>query len=272
MNTTARTGGTAERKPLTLAIAVLAALASVVSGCSSDSDGAPTSEDAVSGTIVVSAAASLTTAFTTIKDAFVTANPDVDITMNFGSSGALSTQIQEGAPTDVAAFADTTPMTALDDAGLLVATPKIFATNQLIIVTRSGNPTGIKSIADLAAAGTISLCVDTAPCGKFANQILTTAGVAIPDSSISRGTDVKSTLTAVSEGDAVAGIVYVTDAESVADQVDTVDIAEADNVIASYAIAVVEGTASSALAEAFQAYVLSDDGQAVLKDSGFLAP
>ncbi|CAN5514917.1 molybdate ABC transporter substrate-binding protein [soil metagenome] len=270
------------RKHLSLTIAVLAALAFVVSGCSSDSDdtaastttakATTTTEKSVSGTIVVSAAASLTGAFTTIKDDFVTANPDASITINFGSSGALATQIQEGAPADVAAFADTTPMTTLEDAGLLAAAPEIFARNQLIIVTKPGNPAGIKTLADLATAGTISLCVDTAPCGKFGNQILATAGVTIPEGSISRGTDVKSTLTAVSEGDAVAGIVYVTDAESVDDQVANVDIHEAENVIASYPIAVVEATANSELADAFQAYVLSDDGQAVLKEAGFLAP
>ncbi len=274
----AHTGGTTVRKHLKLTVAVLAAMAFFVAGCgdddsdSSSSDTTTTTAPSVSGTIIVSAAASLTDSFTTIKDDFVTANPDAEITINFGSSGALAKQIQEGAPADVAAFADTTPMTTLEDAGLLAAAPEIFAKNQLIIVTKPGNPAGIKSLDDLATAGIISLCVDTAPCGKFANEILTKAGVTIPEASITRGTDVKSTLTAVTEGDAVAGIVYVTDAESVADQVDTVDIPEAENVIASYPIAVVKATTSSELADAFQAYVLSDDGQAVLKEAGFLAP
>lgn len=266
------------RKHLTIAIAVLAALA-LVAGCSSDGDSSSGSDSttttttpSLSGTIIVSAAASLTDSFTTIKDDFVEQHPDAEITINFGSSGALSTQIQEGAPADVAAFADTTPMTALEDGDLLAAAPKIFARNQLIIVTKPGNPEGITGLADLATAGVISLCVDTAPCGKFADQILSSAGVTIPASSVTRGTDVKATLTAVAEGDAVAGIVYVTDATSLADQVDTVDIPEAENVIASYPIAVVKATASAELADAFEAYVLSDDGQAVLKEAGFLAP
>lgn len=263
------------------AVGVLAALAFVVSACGFESGdtattgtskATPTTTSSVSGTIVVSAAASLTGAFTTIKDDFVKANPDADITINFGSSGTLSTQIEAGAPADVAAFADTAPMTALDHAGLLDGTPKIFAKNQLVIVTKPGNPAGIQSLADLATAGTISLCVDTAPCGKFANQILTTAAVTIPDASITRGPDVKSVLAAVSEGDAVGGIVYVTDAAAVADRVDTVEIPEAGNVVASYPIAVVRATKHAHVAEAFEAYVLSDDGQAVLNEAGFLAP
>jgi len=267
------------RKHLTMTIAMLAALAFVV-GCSSDSEGASsgdaasttTSDASVSGTIIVSAAASLTDSLTTIRDDFVADHPDAEVTINFGSSGALATQIQDGAPADVAAFADITPMTALEDADLLAAAPKIFARNQLVIVTKPGNPAGITGLADLASVGVVSLCVDTAPCGKFADQVLADAGTAIPETSVSRGTDVKSTLTAVTEGDAVAGIVYVTDAESVAPQVETVEIPESDNVVASYPIAVVQATASAELAEAFEAYVLSDKGQVVLAKAGFLAP
>ncbi len=107
----------------------------------------------------MSAAASLTEAFTTIKDDFVDANPGATVTINFGSSGTLATQITEGAPADVAAFADQAPMTTLDDAGLLAAPAQVFARNQLVIVTQPGNPKGITSLADLATVGTVSLCV-----------------------------------------------------------------------------------------------------------------
>ena len=274
--------------PVTLArtavalLAVFVALA-FIAGCSSDSDGsAPTTNasaastdtgtSGVSGSIIVSAAASLTDAFTTIRDQFVAANPDAHVTLNFGSSGALSTQILNGAPADVAAFADTAPMNALADADLLAAPPKVFARNRLVIVTEPGNPNGIDSLADLATAGTISLCVDTAPCGKFADRILADASVTIPTSNITRGTDVRSTLTAVTDGDAVAGIVYVTDAKTAADRVDTVAIAEADNLTADYPIATLGATTSPALARAFEAYVLSERGRSVLEDAGFLAP
>lgn len=271
-------GVTVRKRPMLSALAV--AVLVVFGGCSSDgedstpggSDSTTTTEASVSGTIVVSAAASLTDSFTTIKDEFVADNPYADITINFGSSGALSTQIQEGAPADVAAFADTTPMDTLADADLLASEPQIFARNRLIIVTKPGNPDGIAGLADLANAGVVSLCVDTAPCGKFADQILGDAGVTIPEANVTRGVDVKATLTAVAEGDAVAGIVYVTDAESIAGHLDTVEIPEAENVVANYPIAVVKASESAELAEAFQAYVLSDAGQAVLSEAGFLAP
>jgi molybdate transport system substrate-binding protein len=263
-------------KHLTLTLAALAALALVVAGCGSNDESASTTtattQAGVTGELTVSAAASLTEAFTTIQADFAQDNPDAEVTFNFGSSGSLSTQVQEGAPADVVAFADTTPMSALADADLLLGEARIFARNQLVIVTKPGNPTGISSLADLADAGIVSLCVDTAPCGRFADQVLADAGVTIPVTRINRGSDVKSTLTAVTEGDAVAGIVYVTDATAAGDRVDTVEIPEARNVIADYPIAVVASSGSTALAEAFVAHVLSEEGRAVLADAGFLAP
>ncbi len=264
------------RTHLFRSLVVMAALAVVAAGCGGDdsaSDATPKTEaPALTGSIVVSGAASLTGALTAIKDDFIVAHPDAEIVINFGSSGQLSTQIQEGAPADVAAFADEAPMAALDDKGLLADEPQIFARNQLIIVTKAGNPKGIEALDDLATAGVISLCAATAPCGRFADQILTTVGVAIPTTSITRGQDVKTTLAAVTEGDAEAAIVYVTDATAAGDTVDTVEIPDDVNVIAGYPVAVLEASASSELAEAFEDHLLGDDGQAVLRAAGFLAP
>jgi molybdate transport system substrate-binding protein len=266
------------RRPLVLLLAVTGSLALVASGCSSDEDGAATTTTAaaagsdLSGSITVSAAASLTESFTTIQQDFTAEHPDADVVLNFGSSGALSTQIVEGAPAAVAAFADTAPMTALADADLLDGEPEVFARNQLVIVTTPGNPEGIESLIDLSDVGVVSLCVDTAPCGRFADQILAGADVSIPVGNVTRGTDVRSTLTAVSEGDAVAAIVYVTDAAAAGDAVDTVEIPAEQNVVADYPIAVVAGSEDTELARAFMTYVLSDEGQAVLADAGFLSP
>jgi molybdate transport system substrate-binding protein len=269
------------RRSLSLLLACLLTLGFVAAACGSDDAGGSTSATTavpgttvapVTGSITVSAAASLTWAFGTIKDDFVAENPGADITINFGSSGTLTTQIQEGAPVDLAAFADEANMTKLDDQGLVEGDVEIFATNQLIIVTKPGNPKGIRTLADLADAGTVALCVETAPCGKFADQILSSAGVTIPSGNVTRGQDVKATLAAVTPGDADAAIVYVTDAQAAGSTVDTVEIPDAQNAVAKYPIAVIKGTKSAALAEAFIQYVLGPEGQAVLKEAGFQAP
>jgi molybdate transport system substrate-binding protein len=222
------------------------------------------------GTIIVSAAASLTTPFKTIGDQFKAAHPGTDVKFNFDSSGTLATQIQAGAPADVFASADQANMKKLTDGSLISGTPQVFARNKLTIVVKPGNPKHVQSLADLATVGTVSLCATTAPCGTYADQMLKSAGVTIPADKITRGQNVKTTLSAVSDGDADAGIVYVTDAKGA--KVDTVTIPDSQNVIATYPIGVVAATKEQANAEAFDEYVLSAPAQKVLQDAGFLPP
>jgi molybdate transport system substrate-binding protein len=163
-------------------------------------------------------------------------------------------------------------MDELERAGLLATTPATFARNELVVVTRAGNPDGILEVTDLTSAGVVSLCVESAPCGRYADQILSSAGVTLPESSVSRGADARATLRAVAEGDAVAAIVYATDALSAGDRVDTLDLGDPDGPIADYLIAVVAGPSDTELARAFTAYVRSDAGRTVLERAGFLAP
>jgi len=267
------------RRTLTLTVAALVVLGLVAPACSSSkrtSDAAGTTTTSVAsaptGAITVSAASSLTGAFGTIKSDFVKAHPGTTVTLDFGSSGQLETQIEGGAPADVAAFADIATMQQLAAKGLLAVPSQTFATNRLVIVTKPGNPKGIKTLADLAHAGTVALCAAKAPCGKYAAQVLSGAGVTIPTSSITRGEDARATSSAVANGDADAGIVYVTDGEAAGSTVQTVAIPAAKNAIASYLIAIVKASGNEALAQAFMSYVLGPRGQAVLKDAGFGAP
>jgi molybdate transport system substrate-binding protein len=269
------------RRHLRLVLAALLTLGFLATSCGADDAAgggvaATTAHGSaaapLTGSITVSAAASLTGAFATIRDGFVADNPGADITLNVGSSGTLATQIQEGAPVDLAAFADEANMTTLHDQGLLDGEIEIFAANQLVIVTRSGNPRRVEGLADLATAGTISLCVHTAPCGRFADQVLSGVGASVPESRVTRGPDVKAALSAVTEGDAEAAIVYVTDARAAGDAVATVEIPSSQNAVARYPIAVIAGTKDAALAEAFMAYVLGPEGRTVLEEAGFEAP
>ena len=244
----------------------------------------------VSGKILVSAASSLTLAFTQISEEFMKAYPEAEITLNFGSSGQLATQIEQGAPTDLAAFADAAPMRELAQAGLIVQPAQVFARNQLTLVTKSAAKSPISSLSDLGdplalgKLGTVSLCEKTAPCGKYAEQALLAAGVSIPESKITRGADARSTLRAVTEGDADVAIVYATDALAAAaeprtaSRIDSVPIPEEFNITSTYVMA--ETTQASnntvasnkAVAQAFMQYVLSHSGQDLLSEAGFLSP
>lgn len=277
------------RKHLSLLFALVVSVAFVGAGCSSTADkttadGAPTttvkpSDSSTSsapggtatGAITVSAAASLTTAFETIGENFRKANPGVTgVTFNFDGSSTLVTQIQGGAPADGFASADEKNMAKLTDADLVDGTPQVFARNQLIIVVKQGNPKRIETLADLATAGTISLCGAEVPCGKYADEILAAANVTIPTDKITRGQNVKATFAAVAEGDADAGIVYVTDV--IGDKVEGVKIPDAQNAFATYPIGVVKASKNPATMRAFIAYLLSPAGQDVMKANGFLPP
>ena len=270
----------ARRRPIIGAVAAVFVLLLVSAGCASDNGtragqraaGTTAVDPDVSGSITVSAAASLTAAFGTIRDDFLAAHPDAQVTLNFGSSGALESQIETGAPADVAAFADEATMAKLAEQSLLDRPSEIFATNRLVMVAKPGNPKGIRSLADLARTGTVSLCAESAPCGRYAREILTAAGASIPESSITRGQDVRTTLGAVTEGDADAAIVYLTDARAAGSRVSTIEIPASQNLEARYPIAATGASRNPVLAQAFLAFVLGSEGQSVLRDAGFGAP
>jgi molybdate transport system substrate-binding protein len=260
-----------------LGFVLLAFSAVLIAACGDDSASSSATTTtakapAVSGNATVSAAASLTEAFTQIGKDFEKANPGAKVTFSFGSSGTLATQIQSGAPADVFASADEANMQKLTTANLVSGQPADFATNKLIIVTKPGNPKNVKTLSDLSTVGVVSLCSLDAPCGKYAQQILDQAHVTIPTDKVTRGQDVKATLAAVSQGDADAAIVYLTDARAAGDQVDTVTIPDDQNAIAKYPIATLKAATAPDVANAFVKYVTGSKGQATLEQYGFLAP
>ena len=137
---------------------------------------APRSRIPSTGTITVFAAASLTEVFGVLETGFEQQHPSADVVLNFGGSGALATQITEGAPADVFAAASEAPMTTVTDAGD-AADAIIFTTNTLEIAVPAGNPAGVEGLADIAdPALTIALCDPSVPCGAAAETLMLAAG------------------------------------------------------------------------------------------------
>ena len=212
--------------------------------------------------ITVFAATSLTGAFTEIGKAFEHAHDGTTVTFNFAASSQLALQLQEGNPTDVIALADRGTMRAVS------TDSAVFARNSLVIVTKPGNPSHIQSLRDLVKASVVSLCGAAVPCGAYAAEALSKASVTLDDSHVSRAPNAAAALAAVVDGDAVAALVYVTDAHTAADRVQSVPIPEQENVIAQYPIAEVR---SSESARAFVDFVRGREGQRILKRWGFLS-
>ncbi|HEX6677542.1 MAG TPA: molybdate ABC transporter substrate-binding protein [Actinomycetes bacterium] len=246
--------------------AVLLAVAVLAAACGGNKSSGGTSGP--SNEIKVFAAASLTAAFGRIGQQFAAANGGTKVTFNFAGSQALATQIQQGAPADVFASADTTNMDKVKD---LAGNPKVFASNLLQIVVEKGNPKGVKGLSDLARRDLkVVLEAPEVPAGKYAEQVLDRAGVTVEP--VSLEDNVKAAVSKVSLGEADAGIVYVTDVTAGGDKVEGVDIPKDQNVTATYPIATVKASKNQDEAQAFVDLVLSDQGQQVLRSYGFLPP
>jgi molybdate transport system substrate-binding protein len=224
------------------------------------------------GDLTISAATSLTDAFTELAKQFRKVNKGVKVRLNFGSSSTLVAQIQSGAPSDVLASADLSSIEKLVASGQVVAAPKDYARNTMAIAVKLGNPKSVRSVADLALLSFIALCGKTVPCGVYASSVLTRAGVVIAESRVTRGIDVKATLSAVANGDADAAIVYKTDVLAAKKTVVGIDIPSAQNVKAMYGIAPIRGSKNPANAKAFIDFVLSEQGWQILKSFGFQRP
>jgi len=250
---------------------VLAVAAVFLAACGSSSSAASTSPSPtpLSGNISVFAAASLTASFNALGTSFQTANPGVTVKFNYAGTPTLVTQIEQGAPADVFASADTTNMTKLTTDGYTSGTSQVFAHNQLEIVVAPGNPKGITGLADLAKPGLIYITEGpTVPAGAYALQALKTAGVTLTPKSLE--TSVAAVISKIELGEADAGIVYTTEVTAAGNKVSGVPIPTADNVIATYPIVAVKGSSNLAVANAFIAYVLSTAGQSTLASFGFL--
>jgi molybdate transport system substrate-binding protein len=187
-------------------IAIVAML--LVSACSSTA----------SSEVLVSAAASLTDAFSEIETEFERANPSIDVVLNFGGSSALREQILAGAPADVFASANQANMQRIAGEGFVTEAPIDFAINRLEIAVPAGNPASVTSITDLAKADLlIGLCAATVPCGDFARDALAAASV-VPAVDTDEP-DVRALLTKIEAGELDAGIVYATDVAARADTI-----------------------------------------------------
>ncbi|MEO7556351.1 MAG: molybdate ABC transporter substrate-binding protein [Acidimicrobiales bacterium] len=257
----------------------LLALAVVLGACSGDaqttaavsgSSSGGTSAPMATGSLTVFAAASLTESFNEEKPVLEGANPGLTVTYSFAGSGTLVTQVTQGAPADVIATADTASMQRLVDASL-VEVPTTFAQNQLEMLVAPGNPKGIKGLADLARTDILYVAEDeTVPAGKYAAQALLAAGIS--PRPVSKEADVKAAVAKVTSGEADVTVVYRTDVTAAGSKGQGVPIPDAQNVVATYPVAIVKATTNRTAAVTFVDAIVSGSGQDALKNHGFLPP
>lgn len=226
------------------------------------------------GKLTIFAAASLTESFGEIATTFETSHPGVDVTLNFAGSNTLRAQIDQGAQADVFASANTKEMDALVSGGLVAeSAPQTFLTNRLVVITPANNPAKLSTFDELSRPGLkLVLAAEDVPVGRYARQMLDKAGAdfksKVLTNVVSNEADVKQVLAKVQLGEADAGIVYASDAVA-APELPVIEIPSEWNVLAKYPIAALKNAPQPELADEFVAFVLSPDGQAILKKWGF---
>jgi molybdate transport system substrate-binding protein len=189
----------------------------------------------------------------------------------FNGSGALETDIEQGAPADVYAAANYKDPEALYTAGLAYQ-PVEFATNLLVMIVPKDNPAHIKSVADITKPGVkIVVCNATVPCGDYAATAFANLGItAAADANIvSQETDVTQVVAQIAAGQGDVGFVYITDALAAKGKVTPILLPAAAMPHTQDWIAVVKGTPNLAAARAFVKLVLSPKGQGILRSAGF---
>lgn len=287
------------KKKLTALLLVGLLSGSMLAGCGGNasddsSSSAPASASAETEAdqveLVVFAAASMTETLTELSNAYMEENPNVDVVLNFDSSGTLKTQIQEGADCDVFISAGQLQMDQLDaNADPSVNTEGLdfvledsrfdILENKVALAVPDDNPKNINSYDDMKAGledGSILLAMGNSdvPVGQYTQKILTYLGLdetALANAgNITYGSNVKEVTTQVSEAAVDCGIIYQTDANSAGlTVVDTATPEMCGQVI--YPAAVLNVSKNPDVAKDYLDFLTSDDADAVFEEVGFTA-
>ena len=248
------------------AAATAAVIALAAAGCA----GAETSAQeapAEAATLQVFSAASLQEPFKELGEQFEAVHEGVSVEFNVAGSSTLVEQIQQGAPADVFASADTKNMNKLVDAGLEGGEPVDFTTNTLMIAVPAGNPAGVTDLASLTGDLNLVVCAPEVPCGAATTTVEETAGLDFQP--VSEEQSVTDVLNKVTTGEADAGLVYVTDVAKAGGAVEGIDFPEAQEAVNTYPITTVDGAAHAELAQEFVDLVSGEQGQETLAGYGF---
>jgi len=264
------------KKPFLLIFSLLLLLLSMA-GCSSNdqankSKGSKQAASKKKVELTISAAASLQDALTDIKSSFEKEHPNIQISYNFGASGALQQQISQGAPVDLFFSAAEDKFQKLEQDGLIDKKDGIdLVGNDLVLVVPKDSDKGIKSFEDLTKADKIALGTpESVPVGQYGKETLEKLNIwnAI-SGKVVYGKDVRQVLTYVETNNVAAGIVYKTDALT-SDKVQIVATA-ADNTHDPiiYPVGVIKNSSHPDEAQLFYQYLQNDQSMEILEKYGF---
>ena len=223
--------------------------------------------------IMISAAASLKNCIQDLSAMYTGKNPQVTITANFGASGALQQQIEQGAPADVFFSAGIKQMNALKEKGMMIdSSVKNILENKVVLITPK-NAAALDFFEDLAKSSVKKIGVGepkSVPVGQYTEQIFQNLG--LTDKVASKlifAKDVREVLSWVETGNVDAGVVYETDAKVSNDVTICSTAPEGSHKKVIYPIGVVKTSKHAAEAQKFVDFLFSDAAKEVFARYGF---
>ncbi len=223
-------------------------------------------------TLTLSVAASLSESITEIESAYKQTHAHVDFRENFGPSGTLAGQIEQGAPVEVFLSAASQPMNALEAKGLIAAgSRRNLLRNSLVLVAPRASQ--LRDFQGLASSSVRVIALGdpaSVPAGQYGKETLLSMQLLDKvKTKLVLGTDVRQVLTYVETGNADAGLVYATDAQT-SDKVRIVATApDSTHAPIVYPVAVVKGRPAEEAARKFVEYLGMPTAQAIFQKHGF---
>lgn len=262
------------------AVPVFAALGVllVLGGLAAPRGGPPAPEP-----VTVFAASSLQDVLLEAGRRFEAVHPNLQLRFNFAGSQVLFLQLTQGAEADLFAPADWFYMEAARTEGLIEGDASLLARGRMVVIVPAANPGAVQHLGDLERAGLrLVLADESVPAGRYARRILERAsgdrfhgaGFAgrVLERVVSHETNVRQVVAKVRLGEADAGMVYATDVTPAArEYLRVIEIPPGMNVEVRYPVARIRGAPNRAGGQAFLAFLLSAEGQALLRSFGFQA-
>ena len=246
----------------------------IVAGCGFSETEKQAQNTASQKEVYIVAAASMTDAVKEIGANYEKQHPDVKLMYNFGSSGALQSQIEQGAPADVFISAAQKQMDALEEKDLIdKSTRKDLLENKVVLIVPKDSTITLNDFADVATDKVQKIALGepkSVPVGQYSEEIFTNLNVLdTVKSKAVYASDVRQVLSWVETNEVDCGVVYATDA-TISDKVKVLLEAPANThkpVI--YPVAMVTSSKNPEIAKDFLAYLSQNAQKVILEKYGF---
>lgn len=225
-------------------------------------------------TVTISAAASLKESLTEIQKKFQAQNKNIKLQINYGASGTLQKQIENGAPVDLFLSADKKNVDELSAKSQVEKKSiKNILSNTVVLLVNKSHSNTIKSVNDLTKSSVKRISVGSpefVPVGIYTKQSLQYLKVWDKvKGKIVYGKDVKQVLTYIESGNVAAGFVYGSDAKTAKKSVVKQVLSSKSHKPIIYTGAVISSSKQKAAAQKFLTYLSTKENQSIFKKYGF---